>query len=209
MRSLFSGGDDHGDDGGGHGDNKDFGLSVVLVALVFGLAAKALPEWGKESTATSARSPSVFDPRFLPYTVLILVSGFVVGIIDQVSARRSLPLSLYSTHPRSSRAFLSSTVQQRQSYEGRDTGLARCRSARRLVYVFTSATLTVGLFRRGAHLDARNETNCSSRGTRSAVVYCSHGMLRAYVLPGVGMEPLHASRRDSQCDGSCCSGRHA
>ena len=83
--------DDHSseEDDAGHGSStKDFGLSVVILALAFGLLAKALPVQAKQNL-DRAKWGWILWVVFLPYTVLILLWGLVFGFMQVVSLSSS------------------------------------------------------------------------------------------------------------------------
>ena len=67
-------------DGGGHGEFEDFGLSVVVVSLAFGVFARTV--FGKRLT-TGYKLKTLLDlTRVLPYTVWLLLFGVLLGCIN-------------------------------------------------------------------------------------------------------------------------------
>ena len=87
--SSSSSGDQNENEGHSSSGAVDFGLSVVVVALVFGLLAKSLPERAK-MILNNRGLLYIFKVsiRWLPYTVLILLFGLILGFIHQVGIPR-------------------------------------------------------------------------------------------------------------------------
>ena len=83
--SSSSSGDQYENEDHSSGGAVDFGLSVVVVALVFGLLAKTLPERAKMILHNRGLL-YIFKVsiRWLPYTVLILLFGLMLGFLHQV-----------------------------------------------------------------------------------------------------------------------------